>query len=54
MVFTIKPGLVSSLERSLHWQMQEATVGTRLEAYAANDLPIIDTGLILRQQIAFE
>jgi hypothetical protein len=26
----------------------------RLDAYATNDLPIIDTGLILQQEIAFE
>jgi hypothetical protein len=47
MVFTIKPGLVPSLKRSLHWQIQEATTGMRLEAYATNYL-IIGTGLILQ------
>jgi hypothetical protein len=54
MVFTIKSRLVPSLERSLHWQIQEATVRTRLEAYAAYNLPFIGTGLILQQEIAFE
>jgi hypothetical protein len=33
MVFGIKPGLVPSLERSLHWQIQEAVARARLEAY---------------------
>jgi hypothetical protein len=53
MVFTIK-GLVSSLERSLHWQIQEAAMRACLEAYAANNLLFISTGLILQQEIAFE
>jgi hypothetical protein len=53
-VFTIKPGLVPSLERSLHWQIQEAAARVRLEAYAANNLLFICTGLILQQEIAFE
>jgi hypothetical protein len=54
MVFTIKPGLVPSLEQSLHWQTQEAIVRTRLEAYAAYNLHFISAGLILQQKIAFE
>jgi hypothetical protein len=54
MVFTLKTGLVPSLERSLHWQIQEAVVRARLEAYAANNLPFIGIGLILPQEIAFE
>jgi hypothetical protein len=54
MVFVIKPGLVPSLERSLHLQIQETTVRAHLEAYAANDLSFIDTGLILQQEIAFQ
>jgi hypothetical protein len=48
MVFTIKPGLVPSLERSLHWQIQEATARACLEAYAANNLSFIGTVLILQ------
>jgi hypothetical protein len=47
MVFAIKLGLVTSLEQSLHWQIQEADARARLEAYAANDLPFIGAGLIL-------
>jgi hypothetical protein len=54
MVFVIKPGLVPSLERILHWQIQEATARARLEAYAANNLSFIGIGLILQQEIAFE
>jgi hypothetical protein len=54
MVFTTKSRLVPSLERSLHWQIQEAATRACLEAYAANNLPFIDTGLILQQEIAFE
>jgi hypothetical protein len=48
MVFTIKPGLVPSLERHLHWQIQEVVVRANLEAYAANNLPCISVGLILQ------
>jgi hypothetical protein len=47
MVFTIKPGHMSSVEQSLHWQIQEAAVRARLEAYAVNNLLFISTGLIL-------
>jgi hypothetical protein len=54
MVFTIKPRLVPSLERSLHWQIQEAVVRAHLEAYAAYNLSFIGTVLILQQEIAFE
>jgi hypothetical protein len=54
MVFTIKPGLVPSLERSLHWQIQEAATRAHLEANATNNLSFISTGLILQQEIAFE
>jgi hypothetical protein len=54
MVFTIKLGLVPSLERSLHWQIQEAATRARLEAYIANNLPFISTGLILQQETTFE
>jgi hypothetical protein len=54
MVFTIKPELVPSLERCLHWHIQEATVRARLEAYAIDNLLFIGTGLILQQEIAFE
>jgi hypothetical protein len=54
MIFTIKVGLVPSLERSLHSQIQEAIVRALLEAYTANNLPFIGTRLILQQEIAFE
>jgi hypothetical protein len=54
MVFTIKLGLVPSLEQSLHWQIQEAAARARLEAYATDNLPFIGTGLILQQQLTFE
>jgi hypothetical protein len=54
MVFTIKPGLMPSLERSLNWQIQEAIVRACLEDYAANNVPFISTRLILQQEIAFE
>jgi hypothetical protein len=54
MVFTIKLGLVSSLEQSLHWQIQEAAARARLEAYVVNNLPFIGIGLILQQEITFE
>jgi hypothetical protein len=54
MILVIKPRLVTSLERNLHWQIQEATARARLEAYAANNLLFIDTRLILQQEIAFE
>jgi hypothetical protein len=54
MVFAIKPRLVPSLERSLHWKIQEAAARACLEAYAAYNLPIIGTGLILQQEISFE
>jgi hypothetical protein len=54
MVFTVKPGLVPSLERSLHWEIQEATVRASLEAYAVNNLLFISAELILQEEIAFE
>jgi hypothetical protein len=54
MVFTIKPGLVPSLEWSFHWQIQEAAVRVHLEAYTTNNLLFIGTELILQQEIAFE
>jgi hypothetical protein len=54
MVFAIKPRLVPSLERSLHWQIQEVVVRSRLEAHVAYNLPFIGTGLILQEEIAFE
>jgi hypothetical protein len=54
MVFAIKPGLVPSLEQSLHCHIQEATARACLEAYAANNLLFIGTGLILQQEITFE
>jgi hypothetical protein len=47
MVFAIKLGLVPSLERSLHWQNQEAVVRARFVAYATKNLLFIDTMLIL-------
>jgi hypothetical protein len=54
MVFAIKPRLVPSLERSLHWQIQEVIVRSRLEAHTAYNLPFISTGLILQEEIAFQ
>jgi hypothetical protein len=54
MVFVIKPGLMPSLERSLHWEIQEAAARASLEAYTASNLPVIGTGLILQEEIAFE
>jgi hypothetical protein len=54
MIFIIKLGLVTSLERSLHWQIQESTARARLEAYVIDNLPFIGTGLILQQEIALE
>jgi hypothetical protein len=54
MIFTIKPGLMPSLERSLNWQIQEAIVRACLEAYATNNLQFIRTRLIPQQEIAFE
>jgi hypothetical protein len=54
MVFILKPGLVSSLEQSLHWHIQEVTVRARFEAYAADNLSFIGTGLILQQEMVFE
>jgi hypothetical protein len=54
MVFTIKPELVPSLERSLHWQIQEADARARLEPYITDNLLFISTGLILQQEISFE
>jgi hypothetical protein len=47
MIFIIKLGHVPSLEQSLHWQIQEAAAWARLEAYATDNLPFIDTRLIL-------
>jgi hypothetical protein len=54
MVFAIKPGLMPSLERGLQWEIQEAIAGVSLEAYATNNLVVIDAGLILQKEIAFE
>jgi hypothetical protein len=43
-----------SLECGLQWEIQEAVVRASLEAYTANKLPLIDAGLILQEEIAFE
>jgi hypothetical protein len=54
MVFTIKLGLMPSLERGLQWEIQEAAARASWEAYAVNNLPLISIGLILQEEIAFE
>jgi hypothetical protein len=54
MVFTIKPGLMPSLEQGLQWEIQEAAMRVSFEAYAANKLPLIGAELILQEEIAFE
>jgi hypothetical protein len=50
MVFTVKPGLMSSLEGSLHGKIDEVTVHARLDADTTNDFPFCNTQLILQKE----
>jgi hypothetical protein len=54
MVLTIKPGPMSSLERSLHRKVEEASTRAGLKTYTSNNLSVSGTRLIFQQKIVLE
>jgi hypothetical protein len=46
MVFVVKPSLVPSPERRLHWKIKEATQRVSLETNASNNLSVSSTWLV--------
>jgi hypothetical protein len=50
MVFTIKPCLVSSLQRSFHGEVKEAVATVSFETDAPDNLLIIGTWLVFQEK----
>jgi hypothetical protein len=46
MIFIIKPGLVSSPERSFHREVKEPAMRVSLETHAPDDLSVISASLV--------
>jgi hypothetical protein len=46
MIFTIKPSLVSSPERSFHREVKEPAIRVSLDTHAPDDLSVIGASLV--------
>jgi hypothetical protein len=54
MFFAIKTCHVPSLERTLHWKVDKATVRMSLKSNTTDNLSVGSSGLVLKEEIVFE